>query len=293
MRRRTLVIPIVAIAAVVALAGIGAIALTANTDAPAPPVATVTSTPTPTPTVDPFPRWPLTAETRYVALGDSFAAGMGAGGEKGSCLTSDKAYPDLFTSASGINLVANAACSGATTSDLLKQQLLPLDDNTDLVTISVGANDLGVAAVAADCAAGKAIPCRNELSSAISLLNLLPERLDQVYTAVAKSAPNARIVVTGYANLYDVSDPSAKNFTIGAAINAATIGLNEVIKEAVDKQRKSRVPITYLEVEFGGHGIGTAKPWVNTKGYFAFHPTATGYQEYSRELIRLLGTARG
>ena len=110
---------------------------------------------------------------------------------------------------------------------------------------------------------------------------------------MAKAAPNARIVVTGYAMLYDVSDPSAKNFAMGAAINAATIGLNEVITEAIDKQRTSGVPITYLGVDFGGHGIGTAKPWVHTKGYMAFHPTATGYQEYSRELIRLLGTVNG
>jgi lysophospholipase L1-like esterase len=293
MRRRTIVIPIVAVVAVGALAGIGAIAWAANSDAPhaSRAVSTVEATPTPTPTVDPFPRRPLTSETRYVALGDSFAAGMGAGGETGRCVMSDNAYPDVFAEAAGIDLIANAACSGATTGDLLKRQLLPLDANTDLVTVSVGGNDLGVATIAADCSAGKSVPCRNELSAGLSLLNVLPERLDAVYTAIAKAAPNARIVVTGYATLYDASDPTASDFGVAAAINAATIGLNEVIKDAVDDERAKGMPITFVDADFDGHGIGTKNPWVNTTGYTAFHPTAAGYRAYSRTLVRLLGTA--
>jgi lysophospholipase L1-like esterase len=293
MRRRTLVIPILAIVAVGALAGAGAIAWAANgSGAEAPPAAaTQIATPTPTPTIDPFPKEPLTTETRYVALGDSFAAGMGAGGEEGRCLTSDKAYPDLFAEASKVDLIANAACSGATTQDLIKRQLIALDDRTDLVTISVGGNDLGVAAIAADCSAGKAVACRTEVSSGLSLLNVLPERLESVYSAVAQAAPNARIVVTGYATLYDASDPGASDFGIAATINAATIGLNQVISDAVDAQRAAGVPITFVGVDFDGHGIGNANPWVNTTGYTAFHPTATGYKEYAHELVRLLGRA--
>jgi lysophospholipase L1-like esterase len=295
MRRRTIFIPIVAVVVVGALAGVGAIAWAATTDTPEQPralaTAAATPTPTPTPTLDAFPKRPLTAATRYVALGDSFAAGMGGGSEQGKCVMSDNSYPDVFSAVAGVDLITNAACSGATTADLLKRQLPPLDANTDLVTVSIGGNDLGVAAIASDCAAGKSVPCRNGISSALSLLNVLPDRLDQVYTAVAKAAPNARIVVTGYAILYDASDPSAKDFGVAAAINAATIGLNEVIKDAVDRQRADGVPITYLGVDFDGHGIGSAKPWVNAAGITAFHPTAVGYREYSTELVRLLGRA--
>jgi lysophospholipase L1-like esterase len=291
MRRRTIVIPIIAIVAVGALAGAAAITWAATRAGAPSAVVTEAPTPTPTPTIDPFPREPLTPETRYVALGDSFAAGMGAGDEQGKCVASPKAYPDVFASAAGIDLIANTACSGATTADLLKRQLIALDDRTDLVTVSVGGNDLGVAALASDCSAGKAVACRTELSSALSLLNVLPERLDSVYTAIAQAAPNARIVVTGYAVLYDASDPSASDFGIAAAINAATVGLNEVIKSAVDEQRSKHVPITFVGVDFDGHGIGTAHPWVNTTGYTAFHPTAAGYKEYAHELERLLGTA--
>ncbi|WP_223690161.1 SGNH/GDSL hydrolase family protein [Leifsonia poae] len=293
MRRRTIVIPIIAVVAVGALAGAGAIAWAANSGRPAEQrsVATAEATPTPTPTLDPFPRRPLTSETRYVALGDSFAAGMGGGDEQGRCVMSDNSYPHEFATAAGIDLVADAACSGATTSDLLKHQLSALDDDTDLVTVSIGGNDLGVAEIASDCAAGKSVPCRTELTSALSLLNVLPDRLDLLYAAIAKAAPHARIVVTGYATLYEVTDPAAKDFGTATAINVATIGLNQVIRQAVDKQRANGVPITFVNVDFDGHGIGSAHPWINTSGPTAFHPTAAGYREYARELQRLLGVA--
>ncbi len=275
--------------------GLGTFAWATGAQAPRPAAGTAVPaaapTPSPTTTVSPFPREPLTPATRYVALGDSYAAGMGAGGETGKCRVSDTSYPDLFAEQSHVDLIVNAACSGATTSDLLNSQLIALDDRTDLVTVSVGGNDLGVADVAGSCAAGKAVACRDQLSSALSLLNILPQRLDAVYKAIAQAAPNARIVVTGYAALYDVSNSSAPDFGMATAIDAATIGLNEVIKEAVEKARESGIPMTFVAVDFDGHGIGSAHPWIHGTGADAFHPTAAGYREYSRALVRLLGTA--
>ncbi|MFK3671034.1 SGNH/GDSL hydrolase family protein [Leifsonia aquatica] len=288
MRRRALPIALAGALAAAVLTLVAACAGPADTPA-ASPRAAATATPTATP--DPFPRRPLTTSTRYVALGDSFAAGMGGGGETGKCRSSSASYPSVFTRESGVDLIVNAACSGATTSDLLRKQLISLDDRTELVTVSIGGNDLGVAAIAADCAAGKAASCRSQLTSALSLLNVLPERLATVYDAIVQAAPNARIVVTGYALMYDASDPNAKDFGMAAAINAATIGLNQVIDDAVDAERAKGAPMTYVGVDFAGHAIGDAKPWVHTSGVDAFHPTAAGYAEYARQLVRRLGTA--
>ncbi|MGO4594233.1 SGNH/GDSL hydrolase family protein [Leifsonia sp. 2TAF2] len=257
-----------------------------------PPRGAATAAPTPTAAPDPFPKEPLTASTRYVAVGDSFAAGMGGGDEQGKCRLSPAAYPPVFARKAGIDLVVNAACAGATTSDLLKHQLIALDDRTDLVTVSIGGNDLGVAAIAGDCAAGKAAACRNEVTAALSLLNVLPDRLDTVYSAIAQAAPNARIVVTGYTLLYDSSDPNAPDFGTAAALNAATLGLNEVIRQAVDEQRADGKPMEYLPVDFAGHAIGDRRPWLNTTGPDVFHPTAAGYAEYASRLIQLLGKAQ-
>ncbi|MGN7800800.1 SGNH/GDSL hydrolase family protein [Leifsonia sp. 22587] len=251
-----------------------------------------TAAPTPTATPDPFPKEPLTPATRYVALGDSYAAGFGGGAEQGKCRLSANGYPSVFARKAGIDLVVNAACAGATTSDLLKHQLIALDDRTDLVTVSIGGNDLGVAEIAGDCAAGKAAACRNEVTAALSLLNVLPDRLQTVYSAIAQAAPNARVVVTGYTLLYDVSAPGAPDFQTSAAINAATLGLNEVIRQAVDDQRAAGKPLTFLPVDFAGHEVGDAKPWLNTTGADVFHPTAAGYAEYANRLVQLLGRAQ-
>lgn len=256
------------------------------------PDATPRPTPTASPTPDPFPRKPLTERTRYVALGDSFSAGMGGGDESGKCRLSPNSYPNDFARAAGIDLVVNAACAGATTSDLLKHQLIALDDRTDLVTVSVGGNDLGVADIAAECSAGKAVACRDGVSSALSLLNILPQRLSAVYGAVHDAAPNARIVVTGYVVIFDNSNPKAADFGTATAINAAALGLNQTIQDVVSAQRAAGVPITYVGVDFAGHGIGSKSPWVNVSGTDAFHPTATGYGHYSSALVRLLGRAQ-
>lgn len=289
MRRRALPIALAGALAAAVLTLAAACAGPSPSGPAASPSAAATATPSATP--DPFPREPLTTSTRYVALGDSFAAGMGGGDETGKCRSSAASYPAVFTGESGIHLVTNAACSGATTSDLLRKQLIALDDRTDLVTVSIGGNDLGVAAIAADCAAGKAASCRSQLTSALSLLNVLPERLATVYDAILQAAPNARVVVTGYALMYDASNPEAKDFGMAAAINAATIGLNQVIDDAVDAERAKGAPMTFVGVDFAGHAIGDADPWVHTSGVDAFHPTADGYAEYARQLVRRLGTA--
>lgn len=289
MRRRALPITLAGALAAAVLTFVAACAGPA--DPPSTTRPQVESTATPSATPDPFPREPLTASTRYVALGDSFTAGMGGGDETGKCRTSPAAYPAVFTREAGIDLIVNAACSGATTSDLLRKQLISLDDRTDLVTVSIGGNDLGVAAIASDCAAGKAASCRSQLTSALSLLNVLPERLATVYDAILQAAPNARVVVTGYALMYDASDPNAKDFGMAAAINAATIGLNQVLDDAVDAERAKGAPMTYVGVDFAGHAIGDEEPWVHLSGVDAFHPTADGYAEYARQLVRRLGTA--
>jgi hypothetical protein len=158
--------------------------------------------------------------------------------------------------------------------------------------VSVGGNDLGVAAIAAECSAGKAVACRDGVSSALSLLNVLPERLAAVYGAIHDAAPNARIVVTGYALMFDNSNTKSPDFGTATAINAATLGLNQTIQDVVASQRSSGAPITYVGVDFAGHGIGSKSPWLNVSGLDAFHPTSTGYGQYSSALVRLLGRAQ-
>lgn len=87
------------------------------------------------------------AEGPYVALGDSYSSGVGAGSylsSSGDCKRSTKAYPYLWAAAHSPSSFAFTACSGARTGDVLASQLTPLNAATALVSISIGGNDAGL-----------------------------------------------------------------------------------------------------------------------------------------------------
>src|SRR3954451_21627692 len=72
---------------------------------------------------------PNTAATGYVALGDSYSAGVGAGSYLTSgadCLRSSRAYPVLWAAAHAPSSFSFTACDRARTSDVMASQLGPL-----------------------------------------------------------------------------------------------------------------------------------------------------------------------
>jgi lysophospholipase L1-like esterase len=235
---------------------------------------------------------------QYVALGDSYAAGTAMPG----CSPSLIGYSvQLDDAESRIDLTANAACSGATTSEVA-DQLSALDRHTRLVTLTVGGADLDVARVLTACS-NPSTPemvaeCSREIGRALALLGDCPEEessldssLTDLYADVADAAPGARIVVTGYPLLFQPpadtdTDPVAQ---IKRGINEATTRLNCVIERAVTATQATDVNIYYVDVteEFAGHGIGGAElpPFINAVGGEAFHPTVDGYRAYA-EAIR-------
>ncbi|WP_434450818.1 SGNH/GDSL hydrolase family protein [Lentzea sp. E54] len=150
----------------------------------------------------------------YVALGDSAAAGPLIPGQDPAlwCLRSDRNYPQVAAKILGARLT-DVTCSGAKTEDFAGRQfgfVAPqydaLKPTTDLVSITIGGNDVGLVQTALGC------------------INLLPEPIglscetrltaggDQVAAAIAawapefgaaldevkRRAPQAKIVVTGY-----------------------------------------------------------------------------------------------
>jgi lysophospholipase L1-like esterase len=181
-----------------------------------------------------------------------------------------------------VRLLHNAACSGATTDDLVNRQLWSLNGDVDLVTVSIGGNDLGVAALAAACSAGPTADCKADFSAAVDTIGQLTDRLETTYQAIAEAAPNARIVVTGYPLLFELPATSNPEFATTAAVNTATAALNADAESAVVRQQERGVKIWYVPVSFANHEVGSSKPWVNTKGPAAYHPTAAGYRAYAR-----------
>jgi lysophospholipase L1-like esterase len=229
---------------------------------------------------------------QYVALGDSYAAGQGGGDYLNDCLESPNGYPYLLEPKGRIDLRANAACTGASTSEVSTTQLSELNQDTGLVTLTVGAADLDLSGVLAACTAVPPVGCEDAINVALGQLALLGGSLSNLYALVADAAPNALIVVTGYPLLFEIvpEDPTA---AIKVQINNAITLLNSTIQQAVAAAEAAGVNIVYVDVtaEFAGHGIGSKKPFINSDGADAYHPNAAGYRAYAKAIFAAIRSA--
>ena len=229
---------------------------------------------------------------QYVALGDSYAAGQAAGSFP-NCLQGTEGYPELLDSEQGIHLRANPTCSGATTSSVANTQLSALNRGTRLVTLTVGAANLHLSDLLTVCTTRPLPDCLLAIQNVRdNLLPTLDSELTDLYPKVAVAAPRARIVVTGYPHLFELTADVHPAIIIG--VNTAIDELNAAIRQAVSDTNDADVNIHYVDVvaEFAGHGIVTpiTDPSAFIHSLFlingqpdpqAFHPTPAGYRAYA------------
>ncbi|MQM24838.1 SGNH/GDSL hydrolase family protein [Glycomyces albidus] len=219
--------------------------------------------------------------TAYAALGDSYSSGTGAGRYfDDECLRSDLAYPRLLADRLGADL-AFAACSGATTADLLAEQLGALDSATDLVTVTVGGNDIGWAEALTACITPLA-DCTDEIEASEGLIrNELPGLLDDTYSAIADRAPNAEVLVIGYPRLFN------EQRTCGA-LDQPTVEEQIRMNQGADllagvlSDAAARHDFTYVDVRgyFAGHAVCDFEPYLHAlrlPTVESYHPNALGH----------------
>src|SRR6201989_737101 len=75
----------------------------------------------------------------YVALGDSYSSGLGAGSyisSSGSCDRSANAYPEQWAAANSPASFVSVAWAGATTADVISSQVYALSADNSLVRIT-------------------------------------------------------------------------------------------------------------------------------------------------------------
>ncbi len=219
----------------------------------------------------------------YVALGDSYAAGMGGGDYLDACLTSPNGYAAMLGNDPRWTRVELRGCSGATTEEVTASQLSGLDEDTALVTLTLGANDLGVRALGDACFTGSPEVCSATLAAGIERLGDLSLDLPALYGAIRAAAPKATVLVTGYPLL--VEDPADD---AEAAVNDGMSLVNDVIEASVEAAG-DRFRFVDVESAFVGHRIGSAVPWlIAPPDGEAFHPNPGGYSAYA-EAIRAVG----
>ena len=168
-------------------------------------------------------------EGRYVALGDSYAAGPlipVQSGRPAGCLRSTNNYPGLLARSAG-STVTDVSCSGATTEEMTAEQdvklgpnppqLDALDGTESLVTITIGGNDIGFGEIVQECASRSSTDllgaaCKDFYTTGGQ--DQLAERIDDtaskvgdVLSEIKERAPRAQVAVVGYPTILPDSGP--------------------------------------------------------------------------------------
>lgn len=176
---------------------------------------------------DAFVHGELASDT-YVALGDSFTSGTGAGdydpdtvvsfgGILGNpkCVRSPHAYPQLLVGNPLTQSLRHVACHGATTASLLAgahgegSQAAQVNGSTKTVTIGIGGNDLDFAEILKDCVKSGAGPggssCEKDSDQRISNLIgplVTEQRIEGIIDDVRQAGGNPRILLVGYPRFF-------------------------------------------------------------------------------------------
>ena len=261
----------------------------------------------------------------YVALGDSYASGVGAppyakgtnvqmeNGNK--CKRATAAYAHQVADKTGKTLDFGA-CSGAWTKHFYEArtpwkepaQLDHLDASTGLVTFSIGGNDAGFAKILSECATQPPFSnCSSDkevtdpVDSTIDALAGKGKQAgvynyDTIMTDIATRAPNATVVAVGYPRMF--TRQGGKGGPVpgrcqGLAkvdqrwINARTNELNTALRAAAQRHGYQ---FTDPSGSFAGHELcGKQTSWFD--GLLddgRFHPNAAGHKAMASSIMNTL-----
>jgi lysophospholipase L1-like esterase len=154
----------------------------------------------------------------YVAMGDSVAAEPRVPDPAAplGCQKSTNNYPSVLARRINPANFTDVTCSGATTADITTQaqvtvggtvppQIDAVEANTTMVTITIGGNDVGLAADASQCRAASidSPPCADRfVTNGVDSVSTAIDAHVPVWGAmiedVRAKAPTARIIMVGY-----------------------------------------------------------------------------------------------
>ncbi|PHQ52375.1 hypothetical protein BLA24_07965 [Streptomyces cinnamoneus] len=148
---------------------------------------------------------------------------------------------------------------------------------TDLVTLTVGANDVDYVRVMRACSIGPDASCEAEVARAErGMDHVLPARLDATYAAIAHRAPHARVIILGYPHLFGGAPCLIPAPPRARRMNAAGDHIDAVF---ADRARAAGVAYMEPRRRFEGHGACAADPWINPVGLAvseSYHPNREG-----------------
>ncbi len=219
---------------------------------------------------------------KYVALGDSYSSGTGTRTYFDSaCQRSVYSYPYLLSQQRPNTQLTFAACSGATTTDVLNNQVSSLTSDTKLVTITIGGNDAGFSSVITECAKPAwASDCAGKVTTAQNFIrNTLPGRLNNVYTQIKSRAASAKVIVLDYPRLFNGEDCNAGTWFSPDDENR--LNATADLLKTVTQGRAAAYGFNFVDVipRFIGHAV-CGDEWLNGLSNpvgESYHPNTKGH----------------
>ncbi|WP_404818932.1 SGNH/GDSL hydrolase family protein [Streptomyces phaeolivaceus] len=234
----------------------------------------------------------------YVALGDSYASGVGAGSydpASGDCKRSTKNYPHLWAAANPEYKLKDVTCSGAKIPDVRANQLSALKPTTNLVTLTVGGNDAQFAPVVEGCLTKDDSYCETgTIWASYYARNQMVNELSSLYKDIKARSPKALILVFGYPQAISTTGTCAP-IELSARKRTAMNGFADALAEGTKKATvDASVYFVDMRKQFAGHGACGTAPWIHgvnlAESAATFHPNAAGQEQgYAAKFLATWG----
>ncbi len=236
----------------------------------------------------------------YVAIGSSYAAGPDMSVVKKSCLRSSDNYPHRVAEARKMHLI-DVTCTGATTANVVSRpqsrwtnevQIAAVGPDTDLVTITVGGNDLEylgrLTAMSCQtvtlrtrntpafraCRTGAAIPDEPSKSAYTSV----EQNLVRIVLDARVRAPRAQIVLVDYPPALPPSMRPCAQLPLTGEQMAVTKRIFDGLAAATaGAARTTGAKLVQASKAGAAHSVCSAQPWLS--GFtppWPYHPTELG-----------------
>lgn len=256
-----------------------------------------------------------TSSLRYVALGDSYSAASGVlppdPEAPPACMRSTGNYPHILAAGTGAQLT-DVTCGAAETGDFFSSQhpgvapqLDALDEDTQLVTMTIGGNDSGVFIDSiAQCGSaglstlGQGSPCKDRYGSSFedTIRTTTYPSLVNALRAVRAVAPNAEVAILGYPWIMPTTGGCFDRMPIAEGDVPYLRGIQATLNDAV-RRAAAATGATYVNMNkiSDGHdacqplGLRWVEPVLQGTNAVIVHPNALGESRMAAQAMKVLG----
>ncbi|MGH3786758.1 MAG: SGNH/GDSL hydrolase family protein [Pseudonocardiaceae bacterium] len=262
----------------------------------------------------------VSSPQHYVALGDSYASGPWIPHQRtdpAGCLRSTHNYPARLAAALRIRDYTDVSCGGARTDHMtISQPVQPrpnppqfdaLRPDTDLVTVTIGGNDIDIGGLWATCAGlGATEPFGNpcERQATTGGIDLYAQRIADAAPKVARvlegirqRSPRATVLLVGYLRLLPPTVGCYPDFPIARGDVLYVDGVQQQLTTMLAEQASNHRAV-FVDTYAGslGHDACQLSPgkWVEgtspTSPASPMHPNADGMQAVADTALETLST---